>query len=306
MQVVIWIEESGGSSGGVPEAIKVVLLDVPSKIRQQEAQRLPVVVVEQPTVPHGVATALSAVKVAVVRAVEHVEAVEHVLGRVAVHDVEQHQHAQAVRRVDQLLELLGRAEPTRDGVEARDLVAEAGVVRVLHDAHELDAVVAEVGDHRQHVARELEIRRDARLARRHAHVCLVDLEALVGAEHRPLVPPLVGLARRRIPVDRVEQRVAALLHDAPRPRRDAIHRRTACRAVDVHLRHESTLYQHHLYHQRTRMHERTLSLELCGMADAPSGRSGRKIDHTPKSPRSSGWLSLFQPSVPSNQPIASV
>ena len=52
------------------------------------------------------------VEEAAVRAVELVDAVRAVLGGVRVHDVEQHHQPQTVRRVYQLLQLLGGSVPT--------------------------------------------------------------------------------------------------------------------------------------------------------------------------------------------------
>jgi len=60
----------------------------------------------------------AAVEVLVVAAVELVEAVGDVLARVRVDDVEEDRKAEAVRRVDQLLELLGRACTSRGSRES--------------------------------------------------------------------------------------------------------------------------------------------------------------------------------------------
>lgn len=106
--------------------------------------------------------ARSVVEEAGLSAVELVEAVEDILGGVRVHHVEEHDETVAVRRVDQLLQLLrvsvaaananaidqtaGRRRrssfhsPGRR-VKVGHLVAETGVVDVLHDGHELYGVV---------------------------------------------------------------------------------------------------------------------------------------------------------------------
>jgi pyruvate/2-oxoglutarate dehydrogenase complex dihydrolipoamide acyltransferase (E2) component len=62
------------------------------------------------------------------RAVEHVDAVVGVLRRVAVHNVHQHHHAQAVRLVDERLELVGRAAAGGDPEEVGDVVAKGAIV----------------------------------------------------------------------------------------------------------------------------------------------------------------------------------
>jgi len=55
---------------------------------------------------------------------------------------------------------------TGDGKEVCDLIAKAGVVCVLHDGHELDAVVAEVLDPWEDVVSEVVIGGDLALWRR--------------------------------------------------------------------------------------------------------------------------------------------
>ena len=92
-----------------PEPIEPILLQIPAEVGQQEPQHLPAAVVEEPRVPEGVDPARAAVEEAAVRAVELVEAVQHVLGSVRVNDVEQDVDAQAVRGVDQLLQFLWSA-----------------------------------------------------------------------------------------------------------------------------------------------------------------------------------------------------
>lgn len=63
--------------------------------------------------------------------------------------------AQAVGGIDELLELFGRAEAGRDGEEVGDLVAEGGVVGVLHHGHQLNGRVARLLDVGQQVLSEL-------------------------------------------------------------------------------------------------------------------------------------------------------
>jgi hypothetical protein len=103
------------------------------------------------------------VEVAAVGAIHLVKAVEDVLGGVAVDDVQQYDQAETVGRVNELLEVLGGAVATAGCEEAVDLVAETGVVSVLHDGHELDHVVAQVFDAGQHVLGELLVGGDAEL-----------------------------------------------------------------------------------------------------------------------------------------------
>ena len=161
------------------------------------------------------------VEVQMVGSVEHVEPVEAVLARVAVHDVQQHDDAHAVRGVDEFAQVVRRAVPAAGGEEARDLVAEAGVVGMLHDRHQLDHVVPEVLDAWQDVAGEFLVRADAQLRRRDAHVRFVDASAL--GLRRPRVSKDVPLRRGRVPEDGVvDGRHGHVLGDAGDPGRHTL------------------------------------------------------------------------------------
>ena len=91
-----------------------------------------------------------------------------------MHDVEQHEHAHLVRAVDKVFQVVRLAVPTARGKEIRYLIAERGVVRVLHDCHQLYGVVAEVADARQVKFGKLTVGADALALLRHADVRLVD------------------------------------------------------------------------------------------------------------------------------------
>ena len=147
------------------EAIKLVLLHPESKVTQEEAQHFMAAIVEQPTVPQLMATLDTLMEIEVVGPIEHVNSIQHVLRSMAVHDVQQNHQAQAVGSVDELLEVLGGSVATAGGEEVVHLVAETGIVSMLHDGHELDSIVAQVLDARQHVLCELLVGRDSRLGR---------------------------------------------------------------------------------------------------------------------------------------------
>lgn len=117
-------------------------------------------------IPQFVPPLGTTMEVLVVAPVKVVQPVGRVVRSVRVHNVEQDGQAESVRRVDQLFELFRRACPrvnrsrfvcqlesaspewaggakgkekgertvtTTDGKEARDLVSERGIVRMLHD-----------------------------------------------------------------------------------------------------------------------------------------------------------------------------
>ena len=133
---------------------------------------------------------LAPVEVLVVRAVELVEAVQHVHARVAVHDVQHHEDAVAVRHVHQLFEFFGRAEAAARREEVGHVVAEAAVVDVLHHGHQLDRRVARFNDLRKHVDSEVLVAVHYTQFGTHTDVALVDTET----DRRlwPRVDELVG------------------------------------------------------------------------------------------------------------------
>lgn len=72
---------------------------------------------------------------------------------------------------------IGRCPVTRGGcVEHVALIAEGGVVRVLHDSHELNAVVTVAHDARKDRVLEIGVRRDGGLFPGHSNVTFVDAQ----------------------------------------------------------------------------------------------------------------------------------
>ena len=63
-----------------------------------------------------------------------------------IHDDAQ---AEAMRRINEFLQFVRRSEKVADGEEIRDMVTEGAVERMLLNGHQLDGVVASVGDSRQ-------------------------------------------------------------------------------------------------------------------------------------------------------------
>ena len=155
------------------KTVEAILLHPEADIAQQEAQHLHLAVVEDERIPHVVPPLWAGVEILVLGSVELVESVVDVLDRMAMDQVQQHAQTQAVGRVDQVFEVLGRAEAGRRSVEVAHVISEGAVVGVLHDGHELHGVVAEVGDARQHLFGELVVGPDFLLFLRHTDVGFV-------------------------------------------------------------------------------------------------------------------------------------
>ena len=125
-------------------------------------------------------------------------------------DVHDDGQAHAVRLVHQRLQFLRRAEAGAGGEEVGDVVTEAAVVRVLHDAHQLERVVAGLLDAGENLFRELGVGADAFGLLRHAHVRLVNQGRLLGVTAEVILPD-VGLGG---PDLRGEETALGVLHGA--------------------------------------------------------------------------------------------
>ena len=78
----------------------------------------------------------------------------------AVDNVKDHKEAEAVRLVDEVLEVVGRSIAARRCKEAGHVVAKTAIVSMLHDSHKLDTGVAEVADVREDVVGKIPVGRN--------------------------------------------------------------------------------------------------------------------------------------------------
>lgn len=69
--------------------------------------------------------------------------------------IEENNDALAMALIHQLPQFIRRAVAARSSEEIGHLVAKGGIVDVLHDCHQLDTVVAQVDNPRQHLILEL-------------------------------------------------------------------------------------------------------------------------------------------------------
>mmetsp|Transcript_38740 Transcript_38740/g.111253 ORF Transcript_38740/g.111253 Transcript_38740/m.111253 type:complete len:272 (-) Transcript_38740:147-962(-) len=172
-------------------------------------------VVEDLGVPLGVVSLRAAVRVAVVGAVHLSDAVEGVRGGVRMHEVYQDLDAEPVGHIHHLLQLLGGARSAGGREEGGHVVAEATVVGVLRNGHELHGIVAHALDAGQHIAREVQVRGDLGIEGAHADVALVDLQGLRLRGSRVL--ERVHLRCGRLPKHTVEEVGSVVLPGELRP-----------------------------------------------------------------------------------------
>ena len=192
------------------EPVDAEFVEPVAAVRQQEMQHLRLRIVEEQRVPRRVLAARSRVKERGAAAVVAAEPFNLVAGRMRVHEVDDDAQPEAMRRIDQLLELVRCAEPPRHCEEIGDVIAETAVVRMPHDRHQLNRIVAGLCDARQGFHPELRKAADLRLFLRHADMRLVDERH--GGSGRRRMPERIGPFRR---VDhRREETGRFILHDA--------------------------------------------------------------------------------------------
>ena len=170
------------------EAVEVVLGHPELQVGQQEVQNAGLAVVEALGAPGGMLALVAIVEELPGGAVEHIDALGGVLDGVGMDNIQQDLDAHLVSLVDQVLQILGLAEPGGSGIEVGDLVAEGAIVGMLHDSHELDGVVAGLLHMGQGDVSEFPVGANLALFLGHADMGLVDVQALVGLE--ALVGPL--------------------------------------------------------------------------------------------------------------------
>ena len=143
---VVEVEHRG--DGIDAQAVEVVAIEPEERIAEQEVADLGPAVVEDLGAPVAVLAEPGVGMLVEMRAVEVAQAVR-VVGEVGGNPVEDDPVAMLVQRVDEVGEVVGRAESRRRGEVADRLVAPAAVERVLGDRHQLDVRelrVLEVGD----------------------------------------------------------------------------------------------------------------------------------------------------------------
>ena len=106
--------------------------------------------------------------------VKHVDAFHSILDRVGVHQIQPHTDAPLVSLVYQVFQIIRLAKPGAGSEEVSNLVAKASVIRVLHNGHKLNGIVACFLDVFQRNVCKLPIGTDAAFFLRHTHMGLID------------------------------------------------------------------------------------------------------------------------------------
>ena len=153
-------------------------------------------VIKQPCAPGRMPSFSALEEVLTVRPVLVLQPFPDVRTGMAVHHVQQHPDAHAVRLVHQVLQPVRRAVPVRRCEEVCHLVPEGAVVRVFLHRHQLYGIVSQFRNPRQDVVRKFRVCPDAFLVLRHADVRLIDQRRGGRLFHEFAVCPLKRLLRR--------------------------------------------------------------------------------------------------------------
>ncbi len=183
---VVEVEHRG--DGVHAQAVDVELLAPVDRVGDEEVADLGAAVVELQRAPVRV-RGPQRVLVLVERAAVELGQGPVVAREVRRHPVHQHADARPVQGVDQVLEIVGRAEPRGRRVEAGDLITPRAAEGVLGDRHQLDVREAEVLDVRGQLLGQLPVGQAGTPGRQ---VHLVDGEGRL--VHRPRAPLLLPRA----------------------------------------------------------------------------------------------------------------
>ena len=200
------------------EAVKMVFFQPVFAVREQEMDDIVLAVIKAEAVPCRMVMPIAGVKILVGIACEVPEPFRLIARRVAVHEIHDDRDAHAMCGIDELLELLWRAETGAGRKERAHMITEAAIIRVLLDRHHLNGVVAVPLDPGQNVFCELFIGADLFSIARHADMALINEQRVTIGAKMPVLPD-IGLFRR--PDLRRENFRLRILHHALAPGGDA-------------------------------------------------------------------------------------
>jgi phosphoenolpyruvate carboxylase len=156
------------------ESVELVLLHPEAKIAEEESHDFVMAIVEQSAVPLVMISLPTSMEVLVICAIELVETIENILRGMAMDHVKEDDQTHTMSSVNELLQILWRPVSAAGREEVVDLIAEAGIVRMLHDCHKLNHIVTQVLDPWKHVFREFLVRCHALLRSGDSDVRFID------------------------------------------------------------------------------------------------------------------------------------
>ena len=100
---------------------------------------------------------LACVRITVICAIKAIDTIIDIVRCVRMNDVDNNLDSEAMRRVNQVLEIVRCALARGSGEVARYMVAKGAIVRVLLNSHKLHTVVACLGNPWQHLISKLSV-----------------------------------------------------------------------------------------------------------------------------------------------------
>ena len=176
-------------------------------------------IIEAEGVPSRVFTAVTVMEILVTRTVEITETFQFILNSMAMHEVHDDVDTATMGIIDEGLQFIGRTETRGSGKEIGYMVSERAVIGVLLDGHDLDAVIAQFVNTRQHISTELFVGIHFLLLGGHTDMAFVDIETAFLFDFLSAMFPLVfGFGPH---LSREDLRLL-ILHDAADVRRDTL------------------------------------------------------------------------------------
>ena len=210
------------------ETVEMVFVEPELAVGQQEVEHLILAVVKTQAVPSRMLATVALIEILAGVAGKVAQALHFVLHGMRMHDVHDDGQSQLMCLVDELLQLLRRAETAGRGEEARHMIAETAIIGMLLYGHNLDAVITVGGNARQHILTELVVRAYLFGILCHADVAFIYQQGR-GVRTESLLLPHVRLLR--CPNLRAENLRLVVLHHPAAPRGNAF----AASSVPMHL-----------------------------------------------------------------------
>ena len=185
LAAVIEIEHRGNRIDAQPVDMK--FLQPIQRIGREEIANLVACKVEDQRAPIGVLT-LAWISVLVQRRTIELGKTPLVARKVRWHPIDDDANASGMHDLDELPELVGRAEPSGGRVVTADLIAPRSAVGMLGDGHQLDVREAKRVYMLGELMREIDVRRDARSPRCKMHFVHTQRRVwMIAARLHPLV-----------------------------------------------------------------------------------------------------------------------
>ena len=205
-QAVIVIQHGGYTVK--PETIEVEFFQPELQVREQKMENTGSAIVEALCTPGRVFTLAAFMEELPYGSIEHIDTLSSVLYRMRMNQIQQHTDTHVMGFVNQILQILGLAEPGTGCVEICDLVAEASIVGMLHNGHQLDGIVTGFFYMGQDNVCKLTVSTDASFFLRHTDMRFVNVE-LIFTDKTIVSPGEQNLVVNNL---RVESIVGFVLH----------------------------------------------------------------------------------------------